>query len=101
MKLNDEKKLVTLIIILSIVAILILMLGCTTPPDKKDYVGRPDSCFDFAACMYLNMKNTDKSICADYAKECRAYSRFNFCKDEKNLPDRVDFEKCNLYLNQK
>lgn len=79
----------------------LFLFSCLSQPDKKDFQGRPDACYDFAMCMYMNQKNPDKSVCVDYAKECRAYGRFNFCKDSKNLPERVDFEKCVLYLNQK
>ena len=81
--------------------ILVLICGCLSQPDKKDYIGRPDSCLDFSVCMYYNSKNPDKSICADYAKECRAFGRFNFCKEPKNLPDGVSFNSCMLMLNQK
>jgi len=84
-----------------IIVILIMMTGCTTPPDKKNYIGQPDACYLFSECMYFNQKNPDKSACLDYAKECRSFGKFNFCKDSKNLPDRMDFEKCWLYLNQK
>jgi hypothetical protein len=86
----------------TIMILLVLSLtSCTTPPDKKDYIGRPEACYDFVECLYLNQKNPDKSVCADYAKECRAYGRYNFCKDEKNRPTNVDFTGCQLWLNQK
>jgi len=80
---------------------ILFVFGCLSQPDKKDYIGRPDACYDAASCMYLNSKNPDKSICMDAYKECRAYGRFIFCKDEKNLPDGINFSQCQLYLNQK
>lgn len=79
----------------------IMSMGCISEPSIKDYTDRPAACFDAAMCMYLNQKNPDKSICMDAYKECRAYGRYNFCKEPKNLAERVDFEKCQLYLNQK
>lgn len=81
--------------------IFLFLTGCMMKPDIKDYSGRPSACYEFAACMYFNQKNADKSICADYAKECRAYDRFNFCKDEKNLPNGVRFQECWDKLNSK
>ena len=81
--------------------VVFVMTGCTTPPDKKDFATRPNACYDFMECLYLNAKNPDKSICIPLSMECRAYDRFNFCKDSKNLPERIDFNQCQLYLNQK
>jgi len=86
---------------LSVIIFILSVFGCLSQPDKKDYIGRPDACYDAASCMYLNSKNPDKSICMDAYKECRAYGRFIFCKDEKNLPDGINFSQCQLYLNQK
>ena len=96
------ERILTAILLLGCIALFISMLtGCISEPSKKSYEGRPDACYDAAMCMYLNQKNPDKSICMDAYKECRAYGRYNFCKEPKNLADRVDFEKCQLYLNQK
>ncbi len=87
--------------ILIILLCVIILTGCLSQPDKKDFQGRPNSCYDFSMCMYLNQKNPDKSVCVDYAKECRAIDRFNFCKDEKNLPEGVGFQSCWDKLNSK
>lgn len=84
-----------------IMLFLVFISACMSAPDREDYTGRPNSCYDFADCMYRNKDNPDKSICADFAKECRAFERFEYCKVETNRPDRMDFEKCWLYLNSK
>jgi hypothetical protein len=83
------------------IAVLLSFTGCVSAPDKKDYVGRPDACFDAALCMYYNNKNPDKTICSDQYKECRAYERFLFCKDTKNLPPDVNFQSCMDKINSK
>lgn len=89
------------IVILIAVMAIVSQLSCMSAPDTEDYAGRPNACYDFADCLYRNEKNPDKSVCSDTGKECRAWERFAFCKDEKNRPDKMDFEKCWLLLNQK
>lgn len=75
--------------------------ACIMAPDVKDYENRPQACLDFDRCMYYNQKNQDKSICIDHAKECRAYGRFAYCKDQANLPDGMHFQECWDKLNAK
>lgn len=77
------------------------LTGCMMMPAKKDYIGRQDVCYDFAACLYENAKNPDKSICIPLSQECRAYERYIFCKDPKNRADGQNFNECILNLNQK
>jgi ABC-type oligopeptide transport system substrate-binding subunit len=84
-----------------LLVVIVFLTGCISQPNKKDYEGRPNACYDFAACLYFNQKNPDKSICSDYAKECRAYERFNFCKDIKNLPEQMRFQEAWDKLNSK
>lgn len=96
------KKLYTLLILLFAVSFTIGCLGCAgcqSRPDREDYTNT--SCYLFAECLYRNAENPDKSICAPFAQECRAYDRFEFCKNPANLPERIDFDKCMLLLNQK
>lgn len=88
-------------IIISLCCLCVLVACCMSMPDAKDYTGRPHSCLDFDRCLYFNQKNPDKSVCADYAKECRARDRYEYCKDDNNRAPGMDFEKCWLYLNQK
>jgi hypothetical protein len=85
--------------VLVLFLLVILTIGCISKPNPKDYIDRPKSCFDRDMCYYLNQKNTER--CVDDAKECRAYGRYEYCRDEKNRPDRIDFNGCQLYLNQK
>ena len=66
--------------------------GCKSVP--KALPKEPKPCFDFRMCMYYMEKRQE--LCIDFAKECRAFRRFNKCKIEK-----MTFEKCWLYLNQK
>ena len=90
------------LLVLCALAITIFALsGCIQKPLKADYAGKPDSCFLFSECMYLNSKNPDKNVCSDYAKECRAYGRFEFCKKSENLPDGMRFQECWDKLNSK
>ena len=96
--------------LIGVVAVLILLagtfffisnIGCMSAPEHKDYIGRPNSCYDFADCLYRNKDNPDKSVCVDLSKECRAIERFEYCKNDNMRPEKMDFEKCWLYLNQK
>jgi hypothetical protein len=80
--------------ILLCLALAAAMLACISSPDVDDYKGRPNVCLDFARCLYYNQKNPDKSVCATYAKECAAYERMIFCRDEKNRPDGITFQSC-------
>lgn len=98
---NYEKIVTGLLFILVLSIVVIMCTSCISEPSKKDYAGRPDACYDAASCMYLNQKNQDKSVCLDAYKECRAYGRYNFCKEPNNRPVGVDFNGCTLYLNQK
>ena len=82
------------IILLTIIASF-LFVGCQCAPRKTDK--ELSSCYMFRDCMYRNQKNKDKSVCIDFAKECRAYRRFIFCRKIKGMT----FERCQLYLNQK
>jgi hypothetical protein len=79
---------------------IIFLIACNSaPPDAKDF--NIDACYQFARCMYDNQKNEDKSICVPLSSECRAFQRFEYCKNPENLPERMDFDKCWLLLNQK
>jgi len=89
------------ILIFSTIIVLCFMAACISLPDVDDYAGRPQACLDFDRCMYYNQKNKDKSICIDYAKECRAYGRFEYCKDQANLPEGMRFQECWDKLNTK
>jgi len=88
------------------VALIVFFAGCISAPDKDDY--NNDFAYYQAYCLYLNQKNQDKSSCSgfyeiirDREKEKRFYDRLKYCRDEKHWPDRWDFDKCTLYLNQK
>ncbi len=83
--------------ILSFILIIFMFSGCISEPSKKDYIGRPNACYDFAECLYLNQKNPDKSVCFSVGMECRAYEKYIYCKSEKDMT----FNNCWLYLNQK
>lgn len=80
--------------------VVLTLLGCYTEPPKKENYS-VSSCYRFADCLYQNQKNPDKSVCLSFGMECNSWERFLFCKDDVNRPDRIDFEKCWLYLNQK
>jgi hypothetical protein len=76
--------------------------GCATyqcKPDRKNY--DCIECYNVADCFYRNKANKDKSICVDDQKERRVKHRYEYCKDEKNRPPGVDFEKCMYIRNQK
>ena len=92
-----ERILVGLILFCAIVVIVIMFAGCISEPKKDNYKDRPNPCYDFASCLYLNQKNPDKSVCLPISMECRAYEKYNFCKGEKEMT----FNNCWLYLNQK
>ena len=81
-------------IIITLCCLCVLVACCMSMPDKNDYAGGPQACYDFDRCMYYNQKNTDKSICAPFARDCSAYRRFEYCKDAKNLPDNIRFQEC-------
>lgn len=87
-----------------IVLILLILGGCTTSPDRKDYV--LESCFSLDRCMYLNKDNHDKSACTTSDLDC------SFDRKEKRIKDRVEYcrdstpkgmseNECRLFLNQK
>jgi hypothetical protein len=86
------------IFIICVAAFLVSLAGCQEPPVKNEYTN--NACYLFAECMYRNEKNPDKSVCAPFGQECRAIDRFIFCRDTP-LPERIDFDKCWLLLNQK
>ena len=73
--------------------LLLTLISCnSSPPERKDF--DIDACYQFARCMYDNQKNEDKSICTPFASECRAFQRFEYCKNPENRPERMDFDKC-------
>ncbi len=81
--------------------------GCNlTPPKKDDF--KIEYTYEKAFCDYLNQENPDKSSCIGYfeiikekEKEQRYIDRLKFCLDSENRPERWDFEKCVLFINQK
>lgn len=76
------------------------MTGCTACQWKPARVeNAPLACFYFQDCMYRNAENKDKSICMDYAKECRATLRMNKCMSIGS--EIIEFRNCMLLLNQK
>lgn len=77
----------------------ITFLACQTAPSR--IAGESESCYQFRDCMYRNKDNPDKSICKDFGAECRAYSRFEYCKEEKNRPADMRFQECWDKLNTK
>lgn len=82
--------------------VIFLFTGCISYPDKKDYENRPKVCYDEAVCRYYSAKG--KVIdpeCTDKGKECRTYERYNFCRDDKNLPIGNSFQSCWDKLNSK
>lgn len=95
---NIKKILFGIILVLIGILALVFNCGCLSMPECK---GELPACCDWYRCMYLNQKNPDKSSCMSAGSECRAYRRYIFCKDEKNYPDGVNFDRCGLYLNQK
>jgi hypothetical protein len=100
-QIHEETKLklsVSFFLLLGVVlTLLIFFAGCISQPAKQDYSGRPNACYDFAECLYLNQKNADKSVCLPISMECRAYEKYIYCKTEKEMT----FNNCWLYLNQK
>jgi len=87
--------------ILCCFVIMILLLGCTTSPDKKNYADRPASCFDKAYCDYLASLSKVEIDCSDTGKECRALERYIKCKDEKFRDKDQKFQECWDKLNSK
>lgn len=95
---NTKRNIWVALGIIMVIAIVIMMTsGCISEPKKKDYDKRPNACYDFAECLYLNQKNNDKSVCLPISMECRAYEKYTYCKSEKEMT----FNNCWLYLNQK
>jgi len=82
-----------------IIILFIFIVACQSAPDRKDF--KLDPCFSAADCLYRNQKNPDKSVCKDYISECNSFSKYEYCKQQENLPEGVDFQKCWIYLNQK
>ena len=73
----------------------LLLIGCLSQPDVK-----PDNaCGMFLHCMYYLQKAPDKTACIDFAKECRAKKRYEYCRKKEN--QEVSFANCVLQLNQK
>ena len=81
------------------VSIFLFGCSCLSFPSGKDYEGRPHACLDFARCMYYQQKAQDKTICADFAKECRAFDRYLFCAESTDNP--TAFQSCWDKLNSK
>ena len=89
---TKTKSAASIIAIVGIFFLGIAFNGCKSMPRViKD---EPKPCFDYRMCAYYFEKNP--TVCIDFAKECRAFRRYNKCKIEK-----MDFQKCWLYLNQK
>lgn len=96
------KRLLRLLAALIIASIVLVFFttGCgQSAPIRQQ--GEIDACYMFRECMYRNEKNPDKTACKDFGSECRAYGRFNYCKDEKNRPDDCKFQECWDKLNSK
>lgn len=91
----------TAVLVAIFIVVMATQLSCMSAPDREDYTGRPNACYDFADCLYRNKDNPDKSICGDIGKECRSIERYEYCRDDSHRPANMDFEKCWLYLNQK
>jgi hypothetical protein len=99
-----EIRLIVFIIFgISLAICMMFFLGCTTPPEKKDFENRPESCYDAAYCKYLSSvsKNSVSSDCADSGKECRALERYVKCKDDKFRSPEQKFQECWDKLNSK
>jgi len=77
----------------------VLFAGCTCQRMPRQIEGELLPCYYFRDCMYRNAGNKDKSVCIDYAKECRSFIRMNKCNSDR--PEDMKFNDCWLYLNQK
>ncbi len=82
-----------------IIALIITFTGCWQSAPKP-ITDEPAACFDKRDCMYRNQDNKDKSVCVDDAKECRAYRRYIYCKEQ--VKQKLDtFQNCWNLLNSK
>ncbi|MCK5610866.1 hypothetical protein KAR91_53830 [Candidatus Pacearchaeota archaeon] len=104
-------ELIFIVILIILLALCFFIFsGCTSPPEilknKKDETIESYACFKARYCGWENRKNKDKTSCVDDNKECRAYNRFEYCKDPQNLPvdksgDKMKFQTCWDKLNSK
>jgi len=59
-------KKITLFLLLLVITLGVM--GCNSMPDPIK--GEPLSCFQFRACMKMNIKNHDKAVCVPFSVVC-------------------------------